>query len=365
MISFFELCNSKFGYAKQSFCYSSPTYFYDKLVENMAKRLSSFPKNALIRWKNYDRTHVLVSDTATSSEHLIEGECTRYKVKDGFSINGGTTTELADYQVISTARKSLILVLLLEGKLNFGYDNLRFTLDATHSPQGVLVNLTKPVTFRRILHKNNTVTKLNIVTPVTWVAERSEKNSVIEAFTGQHMANCPIEINKAILQLAYDITNRGTPEGLLEKLHIETLTQRLLLNVFEQVLCSLPNEGGLSEKGGKGNSQGDHALDHLVSYIEANLDRELSAKELIEFAAMSESNLQRKFKTTLGCSVQSYIRRRKLEVARLNLEIGAATITEAAYNAGYKHPSNFTNAFKKTFGYPPAEVNVQRGGKRN
>jgi AraC-like DNA-binding protein len=32
------------------------------------------------------------------------------------------------------------------------------------------------------------------------------------------------------------------------------------------------------------------------------------------------------------------------------------SITEAAYEAGYHHPSNFTSAFKKVFGVAPHEV---------
>lgn len=71
---------------------------------------------------------------------------------------------------------------------------------------------------------------------------------------------------------------------------------------------------------------------------------------------MSVSNLQRRFKQSLDMTVSGYIRHRRLEIARQNLEHGLMSITEAAYEAGYHHPSNFTNAFKKVFGVAPHEV---------
>ncbi|QTG98088.1 helix-turn-helix transcriptional regulator, partial [Vibrio furnissii] len=65
------------------------------------------------------------------------------------------------------------------------------------------------------------------------------------------------------------------------------------------------------------------------------------------------SNLQRRFKQQMGMTVANYVRQRRLNNARQQLERGYVTITEAAYEAGYHHPSNFTAAFKKAFGESP------------
>ena len=68
---------------------------------------------------------------------------------------------------------------------------------------------------------------------------------------------------------------------------------------------------------------------------------------------MSISNLQRHFKQSYNLTINGYIRHRRLNIARQHLERGLVSITEAAYETGYQHPSNFTNAFKKAFGVPP------------
>lgn len=96
-----------------------------------------------------------------------------------------------------------------------------------------------------------------------------------------------------------------------------------------------------------------------MSYIEANLDQALSVSHLAKFSAMSISSLQHKFKNSLGISVLSYIRRRRLNIAKQQLEAGLMSISEAAYNAGYRHPSNFTSAFKKAFGMPPQHLTLK------
>ncbi|MGX9418501.1 helix-turn-helix transcriptional regulator [Vibrio sp. WJH972] len=324
----------------------------------MTRKLkSSLQRSALIHWDNTEKRQVLVSDSPNSPKELVVGQLIQYNVKNSFSLSGGTSTELADYQVVSTAKKSVILVILLEGKLDISYDDLRFVFDASTGPTGVVVNLTKPATFRRIIEKGNHVTKLNIVIPIDWVEDRIESGSNVETFINQHMANCRLNLTDRLMALTLEIIHQRSPKGILEKMTLETLGYQFLFEIFEQIgindnvaFSGVKTTTEMSVKDRKGG----RSLDELVSYIEVNLDRTLPGKELAQYSAMSESNLQRKFKSKLGCSIQSYIRRRRLEIARQHLERGTASVTEVAYNAGYRHPSNFTNAFKKAFGYPPA-----------
>ncbi|NOH95639.1 AraC family transcriptional regulator [Vibrio sp. 99-70-13A1] len=330
----------------------------------MANRLpSSFNKSALIRWVEHQDRHTLMSDTPMSKEELLEGELINYKVNNSFSLHGGTSDELTDFQVISTAKKALIFVILLEGKLDFSYDDTRFVFDATDEPVGVVVNLTKPATFRRVIQKGNHVTKLNIVLPVEWVEERTQTDTNVGFFISQHIANFKLNLTGSVLKLTSEIILNSNPKENTGKINLESMTQKLISEIFSQISdcedlkCIESEELNRVDLRARSNKNG-YVMDSLVTFIEANLERELPAKELAQYAAMSESNLQRKFKAALGCSVRSYIRRRRLDIARQHLERGVATVTEAAYNAGYRHPSNFTIAFKKAFGYPPmASIN--------
>jgi len=335
-----------------------------KRQDKMNKRHpSSFQKSAIVRWVEDEKKQTLVSENQYNTEALLEGELINYKVKSGFSLHGGTTTELTDFQVIATAQKALIIIILFKGKLDFSYDDVRFIFEANTEPKGMVVNLMKPATFRRSIQKDNQVSKLNILLPIDWIKERAGLNTNIATFINQHLMSFKLHLTDKLLDLSAEIIRCSSPKGFLERINLETLTQMLLLEIFEQLCMSKSigvNKQSKAYDEEKKGSQVENSLDELATYIEANLDRDLSAKELAQHAAMSESNLQRKFKMTFGYSIQSYIRRRRLEIARQNLDRGVASVTEVAYSAGYRHPSNFTNAFKKAFGYPPV-VAVNKG----
>lgn len=316
---------------------------------------SSFRKSALVRWVESDEKHKMVSEQLTETDPLIEGNVETCKVKESFSLHWGTTTELKDHQVISTARKALIFIILTEGKLDFSYDDSNFVMDSSQDYQGLMVNLAKPATFRRTVQKGNKVSKLKVLIPQEWIQERVEAGSRVDDFISQHLANFDLHSNDNLRELINKIIQLHNGHDTFKKIKLEALTQSLVLEVFEQLTNSdRPVEPITLRLQPTTTDSAKSSIDGLINYIEDNLDSELSVKDLAEYATTSESNLRRKFKEVIGCSIKSYIRRRRLEVARKHLEQGLASITEVAYYAGYRHPSNFTNAYKKAFGYPPA-----------
>jgi AraC-like DNA-binding protein len=314
----------------------------------LKRQASNVDKSALVRWINQDQRQTLVLESKSKVDDLIEGELVSYKLSDGFSVQGGNTNELRDFQVIATAKKALIIVILLEGELDFSYDDLRLEFDASSEP--VAVNLTSPVAFRRTLRERNRVCKLNIVVPHQWIEQRVEEDDKVGQFIENHLATFKIDISDHLLELTREIIELHTPKGILAKLKMESLVQALLGLVFGQIdqhIYSAPVQLNIER------SKTERSLDELATFIETNLDRELSTEELATYTNMSESNMRKKFKQAFGASIQGYIRRRRLEIAHQNLERGVASISEVAYNAGYRYPSNFTIAFKKAFGFPP------------
>ncbi|EGA68429.1 putative transcriptional regulator, AraC/XylS family protein [Vibrio sinaloensis DSM 21326] len=314
---------------------------------------SSFRTSALVRWIENEEKHQMVSESLT--DPLLEGEVDTYKVKQGFSLHWGSTTELRDHHVISTARNALIFIVLVEGKLDFSYDDLSFVMDAQSGSKGLVVNLAKPATFRRTVHSGNKVSKLKVLVPLEWIQERIEPHSPVAAFVSQHLANFELSLNDHFVDLVSQIIKLHNSNESFKKMKLETLAQGLLLEVFEQLSVeeSVPVTSTVVSERSTVTSSAKQSINDVIHYIEDNLDKELTAKDLAEYSATSESNLRRKFKQVIGCSVKSYITRRRLDVARKHLEQGLASITEVAYHAGYRHPSNFTNAYKKAFGYPP------------
>jgi AraC-like DNA-binding protein len=95
----------------------------------------------------------------------------------------------------------------------------------------------------------------------------------------------------------------------------------------------------------------------LVESFLDGLDGDLpSLEEIARQGGVSVSTLRRLFMAAHGMTVFDYVRRRGLERARFALERQGASVSEAAYIAGYASPANFATAFKRAFGVTPTEI---------
>lgn len=94
-------------------------------------------------------------------------------------------------------------------------------------------------------------------------------------------------------------------------------------------------------------------LNRVRDMIESHPEQEHSLTSLAAVAGMSVSSLKEKFSSRFGTSVICYLRDVRLERARIGLQKDGWTVKEAAAHAGYRHPANFTTAFRKRFGTTP------------
>ena len=79
-------------------------------------------------------------------------------------------------------------------------------------------------------------------------------------------------------------------------------------------------------------------------------------KCLCEKLCMSRMQLHRKLKTLTGLSTSAYIRKLKLKRALILLETTDLTISQIAYELGFKDPSYFTRIFVKEFRISPSQL---------
>ncbi|MBX7139371.1 MAG: AraC family transcriptional regulator [Oligoflexia bacterium] len=99
----------------------------------------------------------------------------------------------------------------------------------------------------------------------------------------------------------------------------------------------------------------DHVanLGRAIDFIEQNIDRPFSLKELARKARMSQWHFQRVFHALIGEPVKSYVRRRRLSnVAKLLID-SSASLAGLAGMAGFKSTEAFSRAFKLQFGVNP------------
>jgi signal transduction histidine kinase/ligand-binding sensor domain-containing protein/CheY-like chemotaxis protein/AraC-like DNA-binding protein len=85
-------------------------------------------------------------------------------------------------------------------------------------------------------------------------------------------------------------------------------------------------------------------------------DDNFSLNELSEKLYLSRSQVHRKIKAVTGMSTAIFIRTIRLQEAKKLLTSTHLTISEIAYQVGFKSPVYFSQMFKQTFGESPSDV---------
>ena len=323
------------------------------------KQRKDMSRVALIKRVEETEKQLIVGESNKKQSPLVEGKFVIYNSENRFSMHGGNCLELVDSEVVATAQASMIITILLSGSLSVSYDNLKLDLNSNESPKGAIVNLSTPACFRKTITRGNQLSKLHIMISPIWIKQHTALDCTLHSFSNTDQSHQLLKVTPEIITLVEKILALPNNNDFISSLQKETLAQQLIFDVLKQLSPEM-----------LGNSESEkQPLDDKVSasihYIESHLDDEISLDLLADKMAMSVSNLQRKFKQDLGVTVSSYIRQRRLEIAKVHIERGTMTITEAAYESGYHHPSNFSNAFKKLFGISPKELYEQHTTIKN
>ena len=92
---------------------------------------------------------------------------------------------------------------------------------------------------------------------------------------------------------------------------------------------------------------------HVVDYVEANLDRDLSLGALAQAAAMSPFHFARSFKKMTGVSPHNYVLTRRVRHAQALLKTTQQGIADVAASCGFSNQAHLTNTFKSLLGVTP------------
>ena len=98
-------------------------------------------------------------------------------------------------------------------------------------------------------------------------------------------------------------------------------------------------------------------MERLTDIVQANLgDENFGVSQLAEEAGKSRSHIHRYLKEHCGESVSHFICRLRLEKAMVLLQQNSSTVSEIAYDVGFRSPSYFIKCFHEKYGYSPGEV---------
>lgn len=105
-------------------------------------------------------------------------------------------------------------------------------------------------------------------------------------------------------------------------------------------------------------------IQKVLNYINDNLsDPELSVELLASELSLSRSQFYRKIKTLTGQTANGFLRKIRLQRAKIMIEKGNTNISDVCYKSGFSSPSYFTKCFKKQFDILPTEVKLNDDGE--
>ena len=312
------------------------------------------------------KQHHIQGRAATNAE-VVDGHFQISRYLSGILIHTTDAYELQDMTASIQLPSSIVFSVVLEGELKFsigGYPQL-ISASPGSSANCFAMNLLHPTLLLRNVCKGMKLRKVNISIQHHWLESHMEQNRAndrqIMNFIERHLEIPKWLASESLLALSEQILNPPVYEGVLQTIYTESKALELVANSLQTIgrlyagkKYQVPS-GSLKRaaliKAGK-----------IRKYIENNLlmseNSEIpqSLGQISNDIGMSISNMQRLFKQAHGQTVFEYIRQRRLEIARDAIEKKRVSISEAAYIAGYKHPSNFTTAFKKSFGISPGSL---------
>ena len=157
---------------------------------------------------------------------------------------------------------------------------------------------------------------------------------------------------KAMYQMIEERENSNDVITELSKLH---LTCALILFILERV------EKDISEK----CSQTNIRLREIITYIQENLNSDLSITNIAKNFYVSKEYLCTFFKKNTGVTIFSYIRKVRLNRAVELLATTDKKIIEICELAGFNAMSTFMRDFKKEFGMSPSEMRQNSENQSN
>lgn len=97
----------------------------------------------------------------------------------------------------------------------------------------------------------------------------------------------------------------------------------------------------------------------LEAIVDNNTYTNLNLNELSFLCEVSLSSFKRHFSLKYGVTPGKYFQKKRLNRAKQLMETGEARAVEVYQLFGYENISNFSAAFKNTFGYPPKDSYVK------
>lgn len=153
--------------------------------------------------------------------------------------------------------------------------------------------------------------------------------------------------NDAILTIMQQIIS-ASPSHRIVHLYLEAKVKELLVMLHEQ--------RNPSKEAGELSQKEIESLDQVKEMLLTDLSRSWTLFELARHTGINAFRLKTGFRNRFGIHLHLFQHNCRMEKASHLLQNTTLSIKEIAFAVGYKNVSNFSESFKKYYGYPPSRV---------
>lgn len=150
-------------------------------------------------------------------------------------------------------------------------------------------------------------------------------------------------IHQLIGRLIYIFTENNTAKDYFANLVLQELIVRLMQTKARMVLTTNLQQLANTNR-----------LAYAVKYVQENIHKNLTIRELADKACMSEPNFFRCFKQQYGITPVEYINQQRIQLSMKLLNNTVYSISDICFACGYNNLNYFLKVFKKATGDTPA-----------
>lgn len=191
-----------------------------------------------------------------------------------------------------------------------------------------------------------------------FLADHSTDGNLLSCFeqsasAGNNLLRLGEDAVGAIRHVLFHLENAMKEDGFGVRLLQNSLFLQLVISLNRLCLGKLPDLPGK-------DVVYDRRVGEILSYINGNLEKDLSLENLAALFFISKYHLMHTFKAQTGYTVYNYIiKKRLIRAARLIKKGTPAAVTSE--KCGFGDYSSFERAFRKEFGVSPRNYNKMIG----
>ncbi|MFC7419508.1 helix-turn-helix transcriptional regulator [Iodobacter arcticus] len=282
---------------------------------------------------------------------LLRGRFVVEDLRPGLALHGNEIEFLQAHRSEGPLSPGLRLIMMLEGKVDARFGALPLELGADN--RCLLVSSVEDEVLQRSINQPGYQRQVVIALEPSWFEEgglsaMADFKSVAQ-FCTQHLAHRKLSASRQILQLANGLLQPAYRTPYLHKIYCECAALELILAALGELNQAVPIKARSRSR-----------VAELIELLQSDGACIMSLEQMALALGSNATTLQREFRAVHGMSIFAWLRRHKLQEARLTLEGEACSVLDAALLAGYSNPANFATAFKREFGFTPRQA--VRGG---